>query len=120
MAPLRVAQAFHRNLKKGREKKLITITSGMGSTAQHSGSYFAYRASKAAVNNVMRGLAQAWKSDRIVVTLLHPGWVKTDMGGKNADLEAHESVSGMRNVIAGLKASDSGRFLDYRGRELPW
>jgi NAD(P)-dependent dehydrogenase (short-subunit alcohol dehydrogenase family) len=120
MAPLRVAQAFHRNLKKGAGKKLITITSGMGSTAQHSGDYFAYRSSKAAVNNVMHGLALAWKNDGITVTLIHPGWVKTDMGGKNATLEPHESIAGMRRVIAKLTHGDSGKFLDYTGRELPW
>ena len=120
MAPLRVAQAFHRNLKNGKAKKLITITSWMGSTAHHGGDFFAYRASKAAVNNVMHGLALAWKSDGLIVTLLHPGWVKTDMGGKNAPLEPHESIAGMRKVIAKLTAGDSGKFLDYSGKELPW
>jgi NAD(P)-dependent dehydrogenase (short-subunit alcohol dehydrogenase family) len=120
MAPLRIAQAFRRNLRKGHAKKLVTITSKMGSTAQHSGGYLAYRSSKAAVNNVMRGLAQAWKADGIVVVLLHPGWVKTDMGGENADLELHESIDGMKRVIAELAPADSGRFLDYRGKELPW
>ncbi|HTW36811.1 MAG TPA: SDR family oxidoreductase [Rhizomicrobium sp.] len=120
MAPLRIAQAFHRNLKKGHGKKLITITSQMGSTAGHTGDYFAYCSSKAAVNNVMHGLALAWKGDGITVTLIHPGWVKTDMGGKNAPLEPHESIAGMRRVIARLTSGDSGKFLDYRGHELPW
>ena len=120
MAPLRIAQAFHHNFKKGHAKKLVTITSGMGSTVQHSGDYFAYRSSKAAVNNVMHGLALAWKEDGIVVSLLHPGWVKTDMGGKDADLEPHESVSGMRHVIAGLSMAKSGKFLNHRGEEIPW
>lgn len=120
IAPLRIAQAFRDNLKKGHGKKLVTITSRMGSTAESGGGYLAYRSSKAAVNNVMRGLAIAWKSDGIVVTLLHPGWVKTDMGGKNADLEPHESVAGMRRVIAKLSNEDSGQFLSYRGEELPW
>ncbi len=120
MAPLRVAQAFHRNLKTGREKKLITITSAMGSMTLHSGGSFAYRASKAAVNNVMHGLAQAWKADGIVVALIHPGWVKTDMGGKNANLAPRDSVAGMRRVIAGLAPADSGKFVDYLGKELPW
>jgi NAD(P)-dependent dehydrogenase (short-subunit alcohol dehydrogenase family) len=120
MAPLRVAQTFHRNLKKGKDKKLVTITSRMGSTADSSGGYLAYRSSKAAVNNVMRGLSLAWKEDGIVVSLLHPGWVKTDMGGKGADLEIHESVTGMRRVIAGLSMAKSGTFLDYRGGEIPW
>ena len=120
MAPLHVAQAFHHNVKKSNDKKLITITSGMGSTAQHSGDYFAYRSSKAAVNNLMHGLALAWKGDSITVTLIHPGWVKTDMGGKDAALEPHESIAGMRRVIAKLTPGDSGKFLDYAGRELPW
>lgn len=120
MAPLRVAQAFHRNLKNGNAKKLITITSWMGSTAHHGGDFFAYRASKAAVNNVMHGLSLAWKNDGLIVTLLHPGWVKTDMGGENAPLEPHESIAGMRKVIAKLTAGDSGKFLDYSGKELPW
>lgn len=120
MAPLRVAQTFQRNLKKGKAKKLITITSGMGCTVAHGGDYFAYRSSKAAVNNVMHGLAVAWKADGIIVSLIHPGWVKTDMGGKNATLEPHESIAGMRKVIANLSAADSGKFLDYTGKELPW
>ena len=120
MAPLRIAQAFRASLKRGREKKLITITSGMGSTAQHDGGYFAYRASKAAVNNVMHGLALAWRSDEITVALIHPGWVKTDMGGPNAALEPHQSIAGMKKVIAKLKFADSGKFFDYAGKELPW
>jgi len=120
MAPLRIAQAFHRNLKNGHGKKLVTITSGMGSTPRHDGIYFAYRSSKAAVNNVMHGLSLVWKNDGIVVALIHPGWVKTDMGGANADLEPHESIAGMKQVIAKLTAADSGKFLDYSGKELPW
>jgi len=120
MAPLRIAQAFHRNLKKGRGKKLVTITSGLGSTTRNDGGFIAYRSSKAAVNNAMRGLSLAWKNDGIVVALIHPGWVKTDMGGKNADLEPHESIAGIKRVIAKLTAADSGKFLDYAGGELPW
>jgi NAD(P)-dependent dehydrogenase (short-subunit alcohol dehydrogenase family) len=120
MAPLRIAQAFHRNLAKGKDRKLITITSGMGSTPRHDGSFIAYRSSKAAVNNVMHGLSIAWKKDDIVVAVIHPGWVKTDMGGKNADLEPHESIAGMKRVIAGLGSADSGKFFDYGGREMPW
>ena len=120
IAPLRIAQTFERNLKKGKAKKLITITSWMGSTTHHGGDYFAYRSSKAAVNNVMHGLSLAWKNEGLIVTLLHPGWVKTDMGGKNAPLEPHESIAGMRGVIAKLTAADNGKFLDYTGKELPW
>jgi NAD(P)-dependent dehydrogenase (short-subunit alcohol dehydrogenase family) len=120
MAPLRIAQAFYKNLKSGSDRKLVTITSGMGSTEQHTGDYFAYRSSKAAVNNVMHGLAIAWKSDGITVAVIHPGWVKTDMGGPNAALEPHESIAGMRRVIAKLTPADSGKFLDYKGNVVPW
>jgi NAD(P)-dependent dehydrogenase (short-subunit alcohol dehydrogenase family) len=120
MAPLRIAQHFKENLRRGDTKKLITITSGMGSTAGHTGNFVAYRSAKAAVNNVMRGVSLAWKKDGIIVGIIHPGWVKTDMGGKHADLEPHESIAGMIAVIAKLTPADSGKYLDYSGKPLPW
>lgn len=120
MAPLRIAQTFRENLARSGKKILVTITSGMGSTTGHDGGYFAYRASKAAVNNIMHGLSLAWKRDGIIVVVIHPGWVKTDMGGRNAPLEPHESIAGMRRVIANLTPAQSGKFLDYSGKEMPW
>jgi NAD(P)-dependent dehydrogenase (short-subunit alcohol dehydrogenase family) len=120
MGPLALSQALHENLKRSREKKLITITSGMASTATTEGGYLAYRASKAAVNNVMRNLSVDWRRDGVVVAVLSPGWVRTDMGGAGAPLSPKQSVTGMRNVIAGLKQSDSGKFLSWDGGERPW
>ena len=120
LGPIRVFEALMENLKSGNDKKAIAITSMMGSTAGNNGGFFAYRSSKAALNNAMRGLSLALKSDGVIVVPIHPGWVQTDMGGPNAPLKPPESVSGMRAVIAGLKLSDSGRFLDYAGKELPW
>jgi NAD(P)-dependent dehydrogenase (short-subunit alcohol dehydrogenase family) len=120
LGPIRVFEALTANLKAGKEKKAIAITSMMGSTAGNNGGYFAYRSSKAALNNAMRGLSLALKGDGVIVVPIHPGWVQTDMGGPNAPLKPPESVSGMRKVIAGLKLSDSGTFLDYAGKELPW
>ena len=120
MGPLALSQALHENLKRGHEKKLITITSGLGSTATTEGGYLAYRASKAAVNNVMRSLSVDWRKDGIVVAVFSPGWVRTDMGGASATLSPEQSVSGMRKVIAGLTASDSGKFLSWNGEERPW
>jgi NAD(P)-dependent dehydrogenase (short-subunit alcohol dehydrogenase family) len=120
IAPLRVAQAFHKNLKDGREKKFIAITSRMGAMERHDGKFFAYRSSKAALNNAMCGLASAWSDDGIIVVSVHPGWVKTDMGGSSAPLKPHESIAGMRNLIGNLKLSDSGKFFDYTGAHLPW
>src|ERR1044072_4707772 len=120
MGPLAVAQAFRPNLKRGHDTKLARITSGMASTAETEGVYLAYRASKAALNNVMKSLSVDWRGDGIICIVLDPGWVKTDMGGKNAPTSPDESVSGMRDVIAKLKPSDSGKFLNRRGEVEPW
>ncbi len=120
LGPARVFLALRPNLIKGRDKMAIAITSGMGSTARHDGAALIYRSSKAALNNVMRGLSLALKSDGLTVVLFHPGWVKTDMGGQGAALTPAQSISSLRKVIAGLKPSDSGRFLNYDGSELPW
>ncbi len=68
----------------------------------------------------MRGLALALKADGITVVPVHPGWVKTDMGGPNAPLSPEESVRGMRELIGRLSLGDSGKFFDYQGKELPW
>ena len=121
MSPLAVSAAFAANVAQGGQKKIITLSSIMGSIAENDSSgAFIYRSSKAAVNAVMKSLAGDLKSEGITVAVLHPGWVRTDMGGPDAAIEAPESVTGMRAVIAGLKESDSGRFLNYDGTEIPW
>ena len=121
MSPLAVSAAFAANVAQGGQKKIITLSSIMGSiTENDSSGDFIYRSSKAAVNAVMKSLAGDLKSEGITVAMLHPGWVRTDMGGPDAAIEAPESVTGMRAVIAGLKESDSGRFLNYDGTEIPW
>ncbi|HIN21027.1 MAG TPA: SDR family oxidoreductase [Rhodospirillales bacterium] len=121
MSPLAVSAAFAANVAQGGQKKIITLSSIMGSIAENDSSGdFIYRSSKAAVNAVMKSLAGDLKSEGITVAVLHPGWVRTDMGGPDASIEAPESVTGMRAVIAGLKESDSGRFLNYDGTEIPW
>jgi NAD(P)-dependent dehydrogenase (short-subunit alcohol dehydrogenase family) len=120
MGPLALSQALHENLTRGREKKLVTITSGMASTATTEGGYLAYRASKAAVNNVMRNLSVDWRKEGTIVVALAPGWVRTDMGGAGAPLSPEQSVSGMRKVIAGLTFADSGKFLNWDGGERAW
>ena len=121
MSPLAMSAAFAANVAQGGQKKIITLSSIMGSIAENDSSGdFIYRSSKAAVNAVMKSLAGDLKSEGITVAVLHPGWVRTDMGGPDAAIEAPESVTGMRAVIAGLKESDSGRFLNYDGTEIPW
>ena len=120
LGPMRLAQAFLPNLKAGRDKKLVAITSILGSTARHGGDMFAYRASKAALNNAWAGLAAALKGDGVVCLPLHPGWVKTDMGGAGAEIDAATSVQGMMARIAQARLDRSGDFVAYDGRALPW
>jgi NAD(P)-dependent dehydrogenase (short-subunit alcohol dehydrogenase family) len=120
VAPVMIAAALKDNLKKGHDKKLVTITSQLGSIANHGGGASPYNASKAAVNSFMHGLSKSWARDGIVVGILHPGWVQTDMGGKNAAVTPQESVKGLRARIAELDAKNSGTFRDFTGRELPW
>ncbi len=120
VAPVLVAQALRENLKKGHDKKLVAITSFMGSTANHGGGMYAYRSSKAALNNAMRGLSREWAGDGLAIAILHPGWVRTDMGGKGAPVSPEDSVAGLRKQIAGLSSSNSGRYVDYTGAELAW
>jgi NAD(P)-dependent dehydrogenase (short-subunit alcohol dehydrogenase family) len=107
-------------LLRGHEKKVVAITSMMGSTESHGGGMYAYRSSKAALNNVMRGLSREWAKDGISVGILHPGWVRTDMGGKNAAVAVEDSVSGLRKRIGALNQKTSGNYVDYSGAELRW
>ena len=120
IAPLMIARALKPNLIAGQDKKLIVLTSKMGSISDSSGGVVAYRASKAALNIVMHGLAKDWARDGILVGVLHPGWVKTDMGGPGAPLNAIESVTGLRARIAELNPATSGRFIAFDGQEIGW
>jgi NAD(P)-dependent dehydrogenase (short-subunit alcohol dehydrogenase family) len=100
---------------------VVNVTSQLGSIANTGGgSWHSYKASKAALNMCTRLQAGALKSDDVIVVSMHPGWVRTDMGGANARLSPEESVDGMLDVIADLTPDDTGRFLTYGGGELPW
>lgn len=118
---LRATQAILPALRVGQAKKIVNISSKMGSIADNtSGGSYAYRMSKAAVNMATRSLASDLKSDGFVVLTFHPGWVLTDMGGPNALIGPEESIAGMLKVIENAGAEESGRFWDYRGHELAW
>ena len=121
IAPFKMAESFANHLSRSQKKCLISITSQLGSTEDNtSGSYYAYRSSKAALNMVSKSLSVDLKPLGLTVVVLHPGWVKTDMGGANAPTLPQESVTGMCRVIDGLTPADSGKFLSYTGEELPW
>lgn len=106
---------------EGRGGKAAYLSSRMGSIAAMTNSGSAlYRASKAALNAIVKAVALELSPRGVVAIALHPGWVRTDMGGAGADIEAEASVAGMRSVIDRSGASDSGRFFDYTGKEVPW
>jgi len=118
---MKVAEAFVQQVAASEQKKIVTLSSIMGSIGDNKlGSYYGYRSTKAAVNAVMRSMAIDLKRLGIIAVALHPGWVKTDMGGPRASLDVVTSVKGLRRVIAGLKRDDSGRFLDNEGQEISW
>lgn len=122
--PLAVTQALLPNLRAAVAASGLArvgiVSSRMGSIAEAPGGSYIYRASKAAVNMVGVSLAHDLKPDNIAVTLLHPGWVRTDMGGPDGQIDAPESVSGMRAVLADSSLKHSGLFIDYLGKELSW
>ena len=119
IAPLRVATAFLPNVKAAKGK-IITLSSQMGQVQSASSDSLAYRASKAAVNKLMRGLAAELKPQGIPVLIVHPGWVKTDMGGEGAPLTSDESAAQLQKLIDKLDIGSTGKFLAWNGKELAW
>ena len=121
LAPLKMAECFLPHLEAGKMKMIASITSRMGSIAENdAGGVYIYRSSKAALNAAARSLALDLAPRGITVIVFHPGWVKTDMGGAGALIDAETSVGGMRAVIKGAGPKDSGRFFNYDGTEVPW
>ena len=119
-APIRVAQALLAAVIRSREKKIIFMTSQLGARRGYTGSLGPYGDSKAALNDAFRAHAPEWGQRGCLAIVMHPGWVRTDMGGAGAPLSVEESVRGMRQVIARLTPKDHGRFLTWEGREHPW
>lgn len=122
VAPYQVASALLDNLKRGDQAKIVNITSRMGSIADNdSGGAPIYRSSKAGLNAAMKSMAIDLADSGISVLLLHPGWVKTDMGGENALIDSETSVSGMLAVVDRAESENlSGKFFHCDGSELPW
>lgn len=121
MGPMKVAEAFISNVEASTQKKIVTLSSVIGSIGGNDmGKMYPYRASKAAINAVMKSMALDLAPKGIIAIPIHPGWVRTDMGGPTADIDVETSVTGMKNVIAGLKPADAGKFMVYDGSTLPW
>lgn len=120
LGPMRVTQALLDNVLLSKQKRVVHISSVMGSIAKNFGGLYGYRASKTALNMLNSSLAKELGQAGVTSVVLHPGWVKTDMGGASAQVETVDSVAGMMKVIGALKLADGGRFIDYQGAELPW
>ncbi|HZU50297.1 MAG TPA: SDR family oxidoreductase [Sphingomicrobium sp.] len=118
IAPYQLGKALLTRMSPG--GKMIAISSGMGSIGDNGGGWVPYRTSKAALNMAWSCLAIEARPHRTTCVLLSPGWVKTRMGGKGAEITAEESVTDMRALIDRVEFSDSGRFLRRSGSELPW
>lgn len=121
VAPLIVAQHCHALLVRSPRPRIANISSSMGSLARKDyGRHYSYASSKAGLNMITRALAADLADDGIVVASLHPGWVRTDLGGPQAELTPGESVAGMIRMIDGLAAADSGGFFTWQGEPHPW
>lgn len=108
-------------LIKAARGDLVFITSLMGSIDDNrSGGSYPYRISKAALNMLGKTISEDFQTDEIFTLLLHPGWVKTRMGGEDAKIDVETSVSGMREVISSLDKKMSGQFYGYDGQPRPW
>jgi NAD(P)-dependent dehydrogenase (short-subunit alcohol dehydrogenase family) len=119
IAPIRLARSLADHIKPG-SGVLAFTSSVMGSVAENPGGHELYRASKAALNSLSRGLWSELRSRNITMVSLHPGWVRTDMGGPSAAVSIEDSASGIVDVLQRQAGAHQHRFLDYTGRELPW
>lgn len=121
LGALRMVKHLLPSLRRGDDKKLVAITSGMGSIGDnHSGGAYAYRLSKAALNMAHRNLHVELKREGFISVVVNPGWVQTDMGGLHAPTPVAESASKIVALIDKLGVADGGKFFDYRGHTWPW
>ncbi len=121
MGAVRLTEAFQEHLSRRENPLVTTISTHMASIAEiETPDAYYYRSSKAALNAVMKGLSIELKPQGIGLLLLHPGWVRTRMGGTGTNLMPPESVAGMRSLIEQFTMEDTGRFLRYDGVEIPW
>ena len=120
IGPLLVAKAFKANLAASGKGNLMILSSQLAASTWPMGGMYIYSTTKAAVSKVGQILALDWAEDPIIVSIMHPGWVQTDMGGPTAEITAEESASGIRNVISGLTKEDSGNFYKWNGDIHPW
>ena len=120
LGPLRVTQVLMPNLRAGKRRIIVNMSSELGSIEHSNGRWYAYRTSKAALNQITKTMSVELAPEGFVCVVLHPGWVRTDMGGATATYSPHESVAGLVAVIEKLVPTDNGRFYDFKGTPIPW
>ncbi|MBE9568832.1 MAG: SDR family oxidoreductase [Proteobacteria bacterium] len=121
IAPLKMVEAFSEQLQMSKRKLVVCISSKMGSMADNGyGNSYIYRSSKAALNAVVKSLSIDLKEQGIISVAIHPGWVKTEMGGPGAEITTRECVLQIFSNLTPLTIKDSGRFIDIDGSDIPW
>jgi len=120
LGPLRVARELMPNLRSGKRRTIVNMSSELGSIEHSNGRWYAYRTSKAALNQITRTMSVELAPHDFICVVLHPGWVRTDMGGSEATYSTQESVAGLVAVIERLGPGDNGRFYDFRGTAIRW
>lgn len=121
ISPMKVTEAFVNHVANSQLKIIASMSSKMGSMADNgSGGSYLYRSSKAALNAVMTSVAIDLKPQGIKVAIMHPGWVKTDMGGPNAEISTHACVVQLKKILNELTLESSGSFFEIDGSIIPW
>lgn len=124
LGPVRVTEALADNLAASEKKLVVVISSTMGSIETYakeaSAPAIQYRTSKTAVNMAVQVMAQALKPKGVTVIAQCPGWVQTDMGGKNAKLKPEQSISALRKIFDRVTIAETGQFFGHRGKNVPW
>ncbi|MEJ2274403.1 MAG: SDR family oxidoreductase [Woeseiaceae bacterium] len=119
--PARVTRALLANLRAAGLKRIVNVTTNLSSIAENTdGGFYGYRESKAGLNMFTKSIAAELGPEGFVCIVLHPGWVKTDLGGPQAPLEVEESAAGMLRIIDGLAPADNGTFWTYAGEQMAW
>ena len=119
-APLKVTEALLPALGRGTQKKVLLMTSQLGARRGSVRSLGTYGDSKAALNDAFRERAPDWAREGLIAIVVHPGWVRTDMGGPGAPLRVEKSVAAIIDLIDRLTPAEHGRFWTWDGREHPW
>jgi len=121
IAPMMLVQAFVEQVAASRQKLVAVMSSKMGSIADNgSGGAYLYRSSKTALNQVARSLSIDLAGRDVSVISLHPGWVRTEMGGPDGEISVQQSATGLKSILQAAGPAQSGQFIEYDGSPIPW